>query len=339
MAYSINPNLVNARKEVLLAVIADGMPVCTAARRFGIHRSTVWRWVKKWEELNHFTVGGQNYNHPSRHKDFVARNYTWKIATMSSAPKTHPQRIAQWIVQRIVELRKALGRCAVIIHNQLLKEGIRICVSTVERVIAKFCVLKTKRRHIRRTLPRPDVQSPGDLVEMDTVHYVDKLTGDRLYIFTVVDIYSRMAYARPQKELRPGRAYQTLLEAEEYFGFRASVVQTDNGPEFGGWFTSRAEAELVDGAKRVHRHTRIHRPNDNAHVERFNRTLREECIGNHMSCHDTPEDVWWKLGCYIDYYNEERLHLGIQCRTPRQQQKTYCLEQARSDKQNRAQNP
>jgi len=207
----------------------------------------------------------------------------------------------------------------------------------VERVIAKFCTLKTKCRHIRRTLPRPDVQSLGDLVEMDTVHYVNKLTGDRLYIFTVIDLYSRMAYARPSTELKPDRAYQTLLEAEEYFGFRARVVQTDNGPEFGSWFTSKVETELVDGTKRVHRHTRIHRPNDNSHIERFNRTLREECIGNHMSCHDTPEDIWWKIGRYIDYYNEERLHLGLQCRTPRQQQRVGC-QRAGSDKRKAVRN-
>jgi hypothetical protein len=59
-------------------------------------------------------------------------------------------------------LRTALNRCAIIIHTKLSSEGISVSVSTIERVIAKFCTLKTKRRHVRWTLPRPDVTAPGD---------------------------------------------------------------------------------------------------------------------------------------------------------------------------------
>lgn len=30
------------------------------------------------------------------------------------------------------------------------------------------------------------------------------------------------------------------------------------------------------------RHTRLGRPNDNAHIERFNRTIQEECTGSYF---------------------------------------------------------
>jgi transposase InsO family protein len=104
-----------------------------------------------------------------------------------------------------------------------------------------------------------------------------------------------------------------LLEAEEYFGFKIRTIQTDNGPEFSKWFTSQ-----TGGKGMIHRRTRIHRPNDNAHVERFNRTLREECIGYHMGCNTTTDSINQGLRKYLDYYNDERLHLGIQCRVPRE---------------------
>jgi transposase InsO family protein len=271
MAYSNNPNLINARRETLLAVISQGMPICTAARRFGVHRVTIWRWIERWKKINR-NVKERNYNRPSRPHSFNEKlmGTDWKM----------------------------------------------VSVSTIERIIARHNLQKTKRRTIRRTLPRPNVNTPGDLVEIDTVHYVDKLTGERRYICTVIDLFTRIAYAECFERILPGNTLRTLLNAEKQAGFRFRVVQSDNGPEFSKWFTARIETKNGAGVARVHRHIRIHRPNDNAHIERFNRTLREECIGDHMSCRYTTEGINRKLKQYLDYYNNERLHLGIQCRTP-----------------------
>ena len=61
---------------------------------------------------------------------------------------------------------------------------------------------------------------------------------------------------------------------------------------------------------------RPHRPNDNAHIERFNRTLRKECIGNYMSSHRTLDYVQNKLDKFLDYYNYNRIHLSLNCKTP-----------------------
>ena len=64
------------------------------------------------------------------------------------------------------------------------------------------------------------------------------------------------------------------------------------------------------------RHTRVRRPNDNAHVERFNRTLREECLGNYIPTRETLEQTQQRAEQYLDFYNNGRLHLGIQFMTP-----------------------
>ena len=37
---------------------------------------------------------------------------------------------------------------------------------------------------------------PGELVQIDTVHYVNPLDRSKIYIYTVIDLYSRMAYAK-----------------------------------------------------------------------------------------------------------------------------------------------
>ena len=83
-----------------------------------------------------------------------------------------------------------------------------------------------------------------------------------------------MAYAKVYDELRPGLSVQTILEAQAKLSFKFKTVQADNGPEFGKHFAERLQTKGI-----VIRHTRLHRPNDNAHIERFNRTIQEECTG------------------------------------------------------------
>ncbi|HAZ29762.1 TPA: hypothetical protein DCY43_03415 [candidate division WWE3 bacterium] len=62
-------------------------------------------------------------------------------------------------------------------------------------------------------------------------------------------------------------------------------------------------------------HTRIRKPNDNAHVERFARTVQEECFNYKMPDERTASQ---KLRKYLHYYNHERYHLGINCNIPYQ---------------------
>jgi putative transposase len=105
-------------------------------------------------------------------------------------------------------------------------------------------------------------------------------------------------------------AADVIRRAEAYAGFHFVTVQADNGPEFGAYFEEQLKAQNT-----VVRHSRVRRPNDNAFVERFNRTIQEECVG-----YTDPfsEELHRKVLTHLAYYNEERLHLGIQCRTPRE---------------------
>jgi putative transposase len=79
------------------------------------------------------------------------------------------------------------------------------------------------------------------------------------------------------------------------------MLQSDHGPEFGRWFRTQV--------KKSHRYTRIGKPNDNAHIERFNRTVQEECIDRVLY---TPHDMNRALKKYLPYYNGERLHLLVE---------------------------
>lgn len=133
------------------------------------------------------------------------------------------------------------------------------------------------------------------------------MTGpkSRIYVMTLIDVYTRNTYAKCYEKLNSQVAVDFLNEAETKSVFDFKMIQTDHGPEFGKWFAEQT--------KRNHRYTRIGKPNDNSHIERFNRTLQEECLDflsrdvNTINC---------KLQEYLKYYNEERLHMGINFKTP-----------------------
>ena len=54
MAYSTNPNLPKARAIAMRLLVIDQLPVTVVARKCGVHRSTIWRWKRKWDTLNRY---------------------------------------------------------------------------------------------------------------------------------------------------------------------------------------------------------------------------------------------------------------------------------------------
>jgi transposase InsO family protein len=129
----------------------------------------------------------------------------------------------------------------------------------------------------------------------------------RMYTFVLIDVYSRWIYARAYQRMNAATAVSFVCEAQKKATFHFSMLQSDHGPEFGKWF--------VDRIQKNHRYTRIGKPNDNAHVERANRTLQEECLDKEER---TPEAFNGGLKTYLPYYNMRRLHLGISLRAPMQ---------------------
>ena len=169
-----------------------------------------------------------------------------------------------------------------------------------------------KRYHA--PMMRPDVEKQGDLVQIDTIHLLNP-EGHRVYVFTILDVYSRWAYARAYPRASTNAALRFIRQAEEIASFQFKVLQSDHGSEF-----SRNFSENICS---IHRHSRVRRPNDNAHLERFNRTIQEECLD------DIPRNVIEinkALKRYLPYYNEKRLHFGLKLQTPMQVLMKKCFQ-------------
>ena len=315
MSYCTGKNREKARGKAMKLLILEKTPVEVVADRFGVNRSTIWRWHQKWLIQNKDRVL-ENHYRPTRTpgKHFRWDDVRWDIPSLSAAPK-HPHTLSEELIQLVLDVRDQLRRCAEVVWyhiNSVL--CIKISLSSVRRILKRHSRIKKHKRHRNKRykgIPRPRVLAPGDLVEIDTIHLFNPITKQKRYVYTVIDLYTRMAYARVYKELKPGNSVNTIIEAEQYFGFKFKMVQSDNGSEFAKYFSSKLEARGIEI-----RHTRLGRPNDNAHIERFNRTIQEECTGNYYLESESLKKMDDKILSYIDYYNYHRVHLGISYRVP-----------------------
>ena len=146
------------------------------------------------------------------------------------------------------------------IHLMLKREGISLPRSTIHRVLDRnYCLKKRspyKRFHPH--VPRPVPAKAGDLVQLDTIHLMIG-EKDRIYVFVLIDVYSRWAYARCYSRMSSAITLRFVAEAQRCASFQFRMLQSDHGPEFGSWFVSQI--------KKNHRYTRIGKPNDNAHID------------------------------------------------------------------------
>lgn len=153
---------------------------------------------------------------------------------------------------------------------------------------------------------RPAPETPGILVEIDTIHDGD--FRERMGLYTLIDVCSRWAYAVPTIGMNTRKSLAFVREAQDEAPFAFKTIQSDHGSEFSQWFTKRiAERGMA------HRHSRIRTPNDNAHLERFNRTIQEECLSRCVR----DIRVWRReIPECLRYYNTERPHMGLEMKTP-----------------------
>lgn len=315
MPYCTGKNIEIARGKAVKMLVMEKKPVGLVADRFGVHRSTIWRWYQKWKKINNhiqFTNAvRRQYLGVSPYKYEICK---WKIESEPSSPK-HSHTLAEDLVQLVLDVRDQIKRCAEVVWHYINKIlCINISLSSVRRILKRHHRMAKPKYHRNREykgIPRPKILSPGDLIEIDTIHLFNPISKQKRYIYTVVDLYSRMAYARVYKELKPIHSLNTILEAKQYFGFNFKMVQSDNGLEFARYFEERLETKGIQI-----RHTRLGRPNDNAHIERFNRTIQEECTGNYYLETESLKTMDDKILSYIDFYNYKRIHLGISYRTP-----------------------
>lgn len=177
-----------------------------------------------------------------------------------------------------------------------------------KRIYRVYCALGLNQpRRTRRKLPER-VREPLFVPEqLDQVWSADFMSdalyhGTRFRTFNVIDDHNREALAiEIDTSLRAPRVVRVLERLKEQRGV-PDVLRVDNGPEF----LSQALTDWCQANGVLIQYIQPGKPNQNAYIERFNRTYRNEVLNLYLfrSLHEVREIT----SRWIEEYNELRPH-------------------------------
>ena len=194
-----------------------------------------------------------------------------------------------------------------------------------KRVWRVYCLMKLNRR--RRTKKRIPEREPAPLIVPSRPNQVwsadfmsDALYhGVRFRTFNVLDDFNREILAIEIDTSLPSERLTRVFEQIKATRDLPDVLRTDNGPEFlGERFTSWCQDNGI-----MIKYIEPGKPNQNAYIERFNRSYRTEVLDTWLfrDLDEVREITWaWMLE-----YNEERDHDSLGGMTPAE-----ALKRARS---------
>jgi len=244
---------------------AHGGNVSLTARHFGVGRSTVYRWLGRFDRL-HLESLEDHGSAPHRR-----RRPTWTIDQLR-AVKAVRETYPRWGKDKLVVL--------------LRRAGMGLSTSMVGRILGRLRRAGDLREPARRRMSvrqrrwtRPyavrkpadwPVERPGDLVELDTLD-IRPLSTLVWKQFTARDVVSRWDTLELGRRATARAAALVLDRLAERMPFPIRAISIDNGSEFMADFEAACQARGIRLFVLPPRSPKLH-----GAVERANRTHTEE---------------------------------------------------------------
>ena len=280
----------------LMALHQQGVPLTTLSAEFGVAREVLGRWWARYQA-----------------GDLAA------LTPTSRRPHHSPTRTARAIERRILRLRSQ--RLSAVRIAYMLGLG----HSTVQRILER----SGTNRLVRPPRPKPrryEKQRSGELLHLD-LKFLPALRNARNdFEFAAVDDFSREAVVSIHTEQTSAVAAAFLEHVLGTLPYRVDAVLTDNAFAFTMRHTHHADRltrfQQVCAAHDIrHYLLRPYAPQSNGKVERFFRTVDDECL--HVRQLFTFAARSRAVEDFVWYYNHERPHLSLGGMTPVDRRKLY----------------
>lgn len=221
--------------------------------------------------------------------------------------------IADWLI-RLTHNQKnwGFGLCYLFLRNVKGFGWNHKRVYRIYRELELNLRIKPKKRLVRekpQALAVPD--SANQSWSMDFMH--DSLTDGRSYrLFNVIGDYNREALCMEiDLSLPSQRVTRALDQVIEWRG-KPTMIRCDNGPEY-------VSSTLAEWARK--HGIRIEfiqpgKPQQNAYIERYNRTVRYDWLGQYLF--ESISEVQEFATRWLWTYNHERPNMGLGGITPKQ---------------------
>ena len=267
----------------------SGLPAGDFAPLVGLSKHTLYAWKARFEEEGPAGLQDRPRGGPrgSRMSELTKR----AVVMMKEAnPDWGVEKISDMLL-RDPALSASPGAVAKVLHEwgyQVVEQQTHPHKPKIQR----FC--------------RP---TPNELWQTDLFTFMLKRQTQRVYLVAFMDDHSRfiVSYA-----LHASQSTEMVLEC-----FRAGIasyrapteVLTDNGAQYVTWRGKSRFSHECDkrGIKQIV--ARPHRPQTLGKIERFWGTLWRECA--EAAVFEDLSDARIRLGHFIDYYNFQRPHQGL----------------------------
>jgi transposase InsO family protein len=284
---------VHSRLTIARRVIEEGWTVIAAARAADVSRQTASKWVCR------FLAEG-----PEGLRD------------RSTRPHTIPRRVAEALVEKIVELR-------------LLRMGphrigwtLEVARSTVYAVLRRLGLSHLRRLEPRREVRRYEWPAPGDMVHLDTkklgrIAGVGKRFGSPSHrsrgigwshAHVAIDDHSRLAYAEELSDEHPATTVGFLERALAFYsahGIEVRRILTDNG----SCYRSRLFLDALAARAIAEHKTKPYHPQTNGKAEAMVKILINSWA--YARPYASTSERQAALPRFVDFYNLERPHGGL----------------------------
>jgi transposase InsO family protein len=297
---------------VIAALFVEGQSPAEVARRYGVHRSWVYRLEARYEAEG-----------------------TAAAEPRSRRPRRSPRATPPDVVEAIIQLRDQLttaghdaGPDTIAWH--LARQGIRVSPATIARKLtAAGKVTRQPRKRPRASYVRFAAELPNQTWQADFTHYrladgtgTGTGTGTEVEILTWLDDHSRYALRvsahRRVSGLIVRAAFRAAVHAAVHaHGVPASTL-TDNGLVFttrfaGGRGDRNGLTALEHELRRLHvaqKNSRPNHPTTCGKVERFQQTLKN-WLRAQPTQPATTEALQALLDQFTDHYNHRRPHRSL----------------------------
>lgn len=282
-------------RSFLMGLHAQGRSLSELSRDFDVPREVLSRW---WQRVQRDGLSG--------------------LAPWSRRPH-HSATISRANERRILQLRRRrLGPARI-------APLVGVSAKTVHRVLTRHGVARLSRP-TRPPARRYEKSRPGELLHLD-IKLLPSLRNARYdFEFAAVDDYSREAIVTITTEQTSAAATAFLEHVIRVLPYRVEAVLTDNALAFTMRHALHRDRltrfeQACHSLGVTHHLLRPRRPQSNGKVERFFRTIDDECLAFQRRwtfAHRTRA-----VERFVWFYNHERPHLSLHGMTPVQRRDNY----------------
>lgn len=278
--------LLPSHRKLMVESVEKGNNINLVAKVFGVCRQTVSKWVRGKE---HRGMSRFLDKHRKSKKSKITMEVELAILAMRTLFEWGTARIQQGLLNLPDFAKKAL---------QNTVENVKLSRTAINNVLKKHELNGYKQTTKKWKFFR--AKEPNELWQIDFKGPFE-LQGKKHYFLICIDDYSRYMLIAEQFDHVP-TTKETII-ALESIGRTPKNILSDNGAQF------RREWEkwcISKGIKPLFAHP--YYPQDKGKVERSIRTISEEFINLIVKF---PHWIKGVIGKYVEWYNKNRFHRGI----------------------------